>query len=36
MEAVLIFSFVALFELVTTRFGADSRDGDDWTTHARV
>ena len=36
MEAILIFSFVALFELVTTRFGADSRDGDDWATHTSV
>ena len=33
MEAVLILTIVGLFELVGTRFAADSRDGNDWSIH---
>lgn len=36
MEAVAIVTLVGLFEFLATRFGTDTRDGDDWAIHTRV
>ena len=34
MVAVLVaFAVLVVFEILALRFGADSRDGDDWTSH---
>jgi hypothetical protein len=36
MEFVLILAIVGLFALLATRFGVDSRDGNDWLIHRSV
>jgi hypothetical protein len=36
VEALLVFALVIAFALVGARFGADSRDGDDWMIHRSV
>jgi hypothetical protein len=36
VEGLVVFAIFGLFALVAGAFGADTRDGDDWSTHPRV
>ena len=35
MELALVLSILAIADLLVVRFGADSRDGNDWVNHRR-